>query len=71
MKLKLYLAALMLIVMAGLIPISAMAEEKKSEAKNSGEFLSAAMVSAVMGSMGAAPALSIIVFAPSAISAAD
>ncbi|MEI6703003.1 MAG: ammonium transporter, partial [Deltaproteobacteria bacterium] len=29
MKLKLYLAAIMLVILAGLIPIAAMAEEKK------------------------------------------
>ena len=32
MKLKLYLAAILLVVMAGLIPIAAMAEEKKDAA---------------------------------------
>ena len=32
MKLKLYLAAILLVVMAGLIPVAAMAEEKKDAA---------------------------------------
>ena len=36
MKLKLYLASLMLVILAGLVPVAAMAEEKKDAAPAAG-----------------------------------
>jgi len=61
MKLKMYLAAIMLIILAGMVPICAMAEEKKEEAP---------AASATVATPAAAPAAAPATAAPAAPAAA-
>ncbi|MBI2354110.1 MAG: ammonium transporter [Deltaproteobacteria bacterium] len=65
MKLKLHLAAIMLVILAGLVPISAMAEEKKEAAP-----AAAPAVSAPAATPAAAPAAAPAAEAPAAPAAA-